>query len=77
MLKLIIDFGTLLICAEGEAPRNRQRPPVPAVIIRRSIPLWSTNQQLSLTEQIKKDQKRINLIFFYLILNFVTDYKII
>jgi hypothetical protein len=87
MLKLIIDFGTLLICAEGarllenaiafsscvgrfeevnqcpaggrdrgdpagalaprrlpeppaesEAPRYRQRPPVPAVIIRRSIP---------------------------------------
>jgi hypothetical protein len=87
MLKLSIDFGTLLICAEGarllenaiafsscvgrfeevnqcpaggrdrgdpacalaprrlpeppaesEAPRDRQRPPVPAVIIRRSIP---------------------------------------
>jgi hypothetical protein len=87
MLKLIIDFDTLVICAEGarllenaiafsscvgrfedvnqcpaggqdrgdpagalaprrlpeppaesEAPRDRQRPPVPAVIIRRSIP---------------------------------------
>ncbi|WP_090763263.1 hypothetical protein [Bacillus sp. OK048] len=36
--------------AESEAPRDRQRPPVPAVIIQRSFPLWSTNQQPSLTQ---------------------------
>ncbi|ALC90782.1 hypothetical protein AM500_14035 [Bacillus sp. FJAT-18017] len=30
---------------ESEAPRDRQRAPVPAMFIPRSFPLWSGNQQ--------------------------------
>jgi hypothetical protein len=48
-----------------EAPRDRQRMPVPAMFIQRRFPLWNGNQQTSLIKPLVKKVQKLLIIFIW------------